>query len=148
MAEEKVVNVVAQWAKGMTFVARADSGHAVVMDATAKEGGEDSAPRPMELLLISYAGCTAMDVIAILRKFGIYPDDFRVEISGRRRDRHPRHYREVTLKYILRGRNIPRERVERAVELSQNKFCSVTPMFKALADVKYEIIIDENALDR
>ncbi len=144
MAEEKIVNAVANWAGGMTFVARANSGHAIVMDATENEGGDDSAPRPMELLLISYAGCTAMDVVAILRKFGVVPDEFRVEITGKRRKTHPRYYKEVTVKYILSGEHIPRDKVERAVELSQNKFCSVTPMFKALAEVNYEIIINEN----
>ncbi len=142
MSKEKVVNAVAQWVNGMTFVARANSGHAIVMDATVEEGGNDSAPRPMELLLMSYAGCTAMDVIAILKKFNVFPDDFRVEITGTRRERHPRHYKDVVLRFILKGENIPRERVERAVELSQNKFCSVTPMFKALAEVRYEIVIN------
>lgn len=142
MAEEKVVNAVAKWAGGMTFVAKANSGHAVIMDASEAEGGDDSAARPMELFLISYAGCTAMDVIAILRKFGVVPDSFRLEIAGKRRGRHPKYYKEVTLRYILEGKNIPREKVERAVELSQTKFCSATPMFKALAEVNYEIIIN------
>ena len=123
------------WTDGLQFVGRTDGGPAVVMDNP--EGG--SGASPMELLLMGTAGCTAMDVISILKKKRMPVTGFRVNISGKRADDHPRRYTEVGIEYVVYGADIKPEAVQRAIDLSENKYCGAMASLNARITHSYRI---------
>lgn len=125
-----MVKAKVKWVDHMRFIGHADSGHAVVMDSSEDNGGLDTATRPMELLLISLGGCTGMDVVAILRKMRVPFSGLEIEVSGIRREAHPRIYTRVEVLYRIFGKNLPEDKVKRAVELSWTKYCSVTEILR------------------
>ncbi|HEU23854.1 MAG: osmotically inducible protein C [Mesoaciditoga sp.] len=129
------------WSGKMKFTAHTESNHEVVMDAYTDVGGEDSAARPMEVLLAALAGCTAMDVISILEKMKTTPRDFKIEISYTKAKEHPKVYTDIHLKYIFYG-NVPKENAEKAVNLSQTKYCSVSAMLRKAANITYELVFE------
>lgn len=135
--------VEVKWIDGMRFVAIPESGHAVIMDSSKDKGGLDSGPRPMELLLISLAGCTGMDVIYILKKMRVQVQGFELKIDAERRREHPRYYSKVHVKYVFYGKDIPEDKVREAIELSQQKYCSVSATMKAVGEVTYSFEIKE-----
>jgi len=135
--------VEVKWIDGMRFVAIPGSGHAVIMDSSKDKGGLDSGPRPMELLLISLAGCTGMDVIYILKKMRVQVQGFELKIDAERRREHPRYYSKVHVKYVFYGKDIPEDKVREAIELSQQKYCSVSATMKAVGEVTYSFEIKE-----
>ena len=99
--------------------------------------GDGEYPSPMEVLLMALGGCTAMDVLAILNKKRLEPEDFKVEVEGKRRDTFPKIYTEIKVKYIVKG-DIPEKALEQAIKLSMEKYCSVSAMLKATAKVEWE----------
>ena len=128
--------------KGMHFVGMLD-GYEVPIDADKSVGGEGKGPKPKGLMLTALAGCTAMDVISILRKMKIEPESFSVETEADLTDDHPKVFKAIRIVYRLRGKGIERSKVEKAVELSQDKYCGVSAMLKMAAPIEYEIVIDE-----
>ena len=106
----------------MQFVARADTGHAIVMDATKENGGFGSASSPMEVLLMGLMGCTAMDVISILKKKRQKLQGFKIFATGERAAEHPRAYVAIHLEYVAYGA-VELEALARAVQLSEEKYC-------------------------
>jgi putative redox protein len=116
-----VTNASITWIENMQFVARGDSGHAVVLDAAA-EGGFDSAARPMELLLMGALGCTAMDVISILKKKRQPIEGFRVFAKGERAEEHPKRFTKIHFEYVAYG-DVDPAALARAIELSETKYC-------------------------
>ena len=128
--------------EGMHFVGELD-GFDIPVDADAKVGGQNRGPKPKGLMLTSLAGCTGMDVISILRKMKIEPEAFSVETEAELTDEHPKVFKTLKIIYRLKGKHIPKEKVERAVELSQDKYCGVSAMLKAAVPIEYEIIIEE-----
>ncbi len=136
MPEAKV-----KWVDGMRFVGHADSKHGIVMDAGDASGGEDTGIRPAELVLISVGGCTAMDVVFILRKMKVAFEDVEVVVNGQWSPEHPKYWSRIELKYIVKGTNIPEEKVKKAIELSQEKYCSVSETLRRCVEVShtYEI---------
>jgi len=127
----------------MRFVATAQSGHAIIMDTDKDKGGFNSAPTPMELLLVSLAGCTGMDVIYILRKMKIEPEQFEIVVKAERAEEHPKVYKKTEITYLLRGKSIPEDKVKQAIELSQNKYCSVSATMKEVGEITYNYKIVE-----
>ncbi len=125
----------------MSFTGVADSGHPVEMDTAPAVGGEDKAARPKELVLHGLAGCTAMDVISILRKMQVPPDEFRVEASAEMSEEHPKVFTSIHMKYIVKG-NVPEDRLKRAIELSQDLYCGVSAMLKKACNITYEYIYE------
>lgn len=123
------MNVKVSWHEGLLFVGKGPSGHAVPMDGSPEAGGENSAPRPTELLLIALGGCTGMDVVSILQKMRTPPRRFWVEIQAERAPEHPKAVRKVHLKYVAEG--VPQENLRRAAELSQQRYCSVSHSLSA-----------------
>ena len=115
----------ATYCGGMRFVGEADSGHAVVMDTTAASGGVDSAARPSELLLIGLAGCTAMDVISILRKKRQPVTGLEVVVRSEQAPDHPKRFTAMTIEYRVTGAGVDPAAVRRAIELSETTYCSV-----------------------
>ena len=125
------------WKGGMSFEGENERGLRIVMDATPAHGGDDLGPAPMEVFLHSLGGCTGMDVISILNKMREPVDEFYIEIEAERAPEHPKVYTKVHLKYIFRG-NLNPKKVQKAIELSSYKYCSVTAMLRKTAEVTYE----------
>jgi putative redox protein len=121
---------VAVWREDTVFDVSADSGQHVITDGAAKAGQS-----PMELLLTALAGCTGADVLDILRKKRQDVTGLEVRVTGERSEAHPRVYTSVEVLFIVTGRNVQPEAVSRAIELSREKYCSVTAMFRGTATV-------------
>jgi len=130
------------WNGGMQFEGSADSGHKLILDSSPDVGGNDSGFRPMELLAISLAGCTAMDVISILRKKRQGVTAFEVKVDAQRANDHPHVFTEMKVTYVLRGRGIDPAAVARAIQLSEEKYCPAQAMIRQAAPITlaYEII--------
>lgn len=124
------------------FVGISPSGHAQVLDTNHERA---SAATPVELLLIALGSCTAVDVVSILRKKREQVTDYRVEVSGTRRDEHPRAFTRMEVRHILRGRNLSEKSVAQAIELSETKYCSVAATLRPTAEIvsSFEIINEE-----
>jgi putative redox protein len=130
---------IIQYAADDFFIATTPSGHALAIDVKSER---KTAPGPLELFVVGLGSCTAADVISILHKKREQVTDYRIEIRTTRRDEHPRAFRRIELKHILRGVNLSTEAVERAIALSTNKYCSAVATVRATADVvtSYEIV--------
>ena len=126
------------------FVATTPTGHAQVLDTN---GGRSSAASPLELLLVALGGCTAVDVVSILNKSRAQITRYDIEVSGRRRDEHPRSFEQIEVHHILHGRNITERAVERAIKLSEEKYCSVAATLRPAAAIisRYTILPDSES---
>ena len=134
----------ARWVEGMAFMGEAGSGHAVVMDGAPEYGGRNIGIRPMEMLLIGLAGCTAFDVVQILRKGREPVTGCEVEVEAERADSDPKVFTKIHLVYRVTGPGISPVKVERAVTLSKEKYCSASIMLGATATMSSAIeIVDE-----
>ena len=122
------------WHEGMRFVGVGPSNHAVVMDTDAV-GGEGAGPRPVELMLMALGGCTGMDIVAILNKMRTPPKKFEILIEAEREKEHPKAVRKVRL--IYRAWGVPKENLERAAQLSQERYCSVSHSLSA--EITHEV---------
>jgi putative redox protein len=116
-------------------------GHTFLIDADESVGGKDRGPRPKALLLSGLAGCTAMDVTSILGKMKVSFDSFKVEIDAHLTDEHPKIYDKIHVRYVLTGSDIDRSKVERAVELSEERYCGASAMLRQAAEITSEIVI-------
>ena len=132
-----------KWVEAMSFLGEAGSGHAVLMDGAPDAGGRDLGPRPMEMLLLGLGGCTAFDVVLILKRGREKVTDCVVEIEAERAEGDPKIFTGIRLLYKITGRNLSRDKVERAVALSDEKYCSATAQLRALAKISHEIEIIE-----
>lgn len=128
---------------GMQFVSKTPSGHEVIIDASPEVGGANSGPRALELFLLGIGGCTGIDVAMILKKMKVEYKDLRVKLETERNEEHPRYFKKINVKYIFKGKDLPMEKLERAVKLSQEKYCSASATVKGMAEVTYEIIVEE-----
>jgi putative redox protein len=127
----------------MSFVGETGSGHAILIDGAPEHGGRDLGMRPMELVLLGAAGCTAFDVVMILRKARQPIADCAVEAEGERAAVEPKVYTRIHLRYTVAGHGLDRRQVERAIKLSKEKYCSATIMLAKTAEITYEIAIVE-----
>jgi putative redox protein len=127
---------------GLRFVGEAASGHSVVMDGDLEVGGNDTAIRPSELLLVGLGGCTGMDVISILRKKRQPVTGLEISIKGEKADNHPKRYTDVEVEFTVTGKGVDEEAVKRAVELSMERYCSVKATFEGSAKVgwSYKVV--------
>lgn len=127
--------------EGMMFVAEAGSGHAVVMDAAPDVGGRNLGSRPMEMVLMGAGGCSAIDVVHILRKSRQDLVDCVVELDAERAGEDPKVFTRIHFHYVVTGRGLNSAQVERAIKLSKEKYCSATIMLAATAEITsdYEI---------
>jgi len=134
------------WSKGLSFTGSAEgSGFSLPLGADPKVGGANDGFRPLELLLVGLAGCTAMDVISILEKKREEVAAFEVRVHCEQAGDHPRVFTRITIEYLLTGRNIDRESVERAVGLSETKYCSAQAMLRKAAPIERTITIRDAA---
>ena len=138
MSSEETKAVV-QLAGTDLFIGLSPSGHAFAIDAYRVS---NSAPSPMELLLLALGSCTGVDVVSILKKKRQDVTEYRVEVRGQRRDEHPRSYKRTEVHHIVTGRNISEQSVAQAIELSEKKYCSVAATLRPTAEIvsSFEII--------
>jgi len=127
----------------MAFSAVADSGHTVIMDASAEAGGEDRGVRPMEMILMGLGGCTSIDVVMILEKARQDIQGCKVEISAERAETDPKVYTHIHVHFIVSGKNLNADKVARAIELSAEKYCSVSIMLGKTVHIEHDFEIIE-----
>jgi len=130
------------WKGDMAFETLVD-GHLLRIDASDEAGGHDTGMRPKKLMLVALAGCTAMDVIMILKKMKIEPEDFHVQVDGHLTEEMPKRYDSMKIIYEFRGPGLPLDKIRKAIELSQEKYCGVSATLRGSVELSYEIILKE-----
>ncbi|MFB3909720.1 MAG: OsmC family protein [Candidatus Eisenbacteria bacterium] len=138
----------ARWTGGMGFEGKFSTGHDIKMDTSVDQGGGDTGPRPIEMLLMGLAGCTGMDTIAILQKKRQKISSFQVTVTGERREEQPRVFTHVKVTYEVKGENLDVEAIRQAVHLSEEKYCSVSNMLKKAIPIVYEIRVKKDGAAR
>ncbi len=141
------MKVTVKQLKGLTFAAKGESNHWLMMDNAEEKGGSGAGSRPMELILMGLGGCTGMDVAFILKKSRVAYDYLEVELEGKQAESIPRVYEEITIRFIIGGRNIPENKVKQAIDLSAEKYCSVSKMLEKSVKINhdYRIVEEEQA---
>jgi putative redox protein len=129
------------WKNRMSFEGSSDSGFTVPLGTSPEVGGDDDGFRPLELLAVGLAGCTAMDVVSILSKKRQELTSFEVRVHADRQDEHPKVFTHLTIEYVLSGNDLSREAVERAVQLSADKYCPAQAMFAKIVPIDLKITI-------
>lgn len=119
------------------------NGHKMIIDSAEEFGGNDEGPRPKSLMLVALAGCTGMDVALMLKKMKIHFDDFKISVDGNITDEHPKHFDHMHVTYIIKGKNIPLDKVEMAISLSQEKYCGVSYSYRLAMKLTHELIVEE-----
>lgn len=127
--------------EGMLFVARTGSGHVATMDGAPEGGGNNLAPRPMEMLLTGAGGCAAYDVVLILKRGRHAVKGCQVKVSAERAETDPKVFTQIHFSFVVSGDNLPQAAVERAVKLSHEKYCSATAMLGATAQITHSVSI-------
>lgn len=133
--------VTLQHRENMSFKVNVN-GHDMILDSSREFGGNNEGPRPKSLMMVALAGCTGMDVVSILQKMKVQIDDFKVEVEGNITDEHPKHYDHMHIRYIFRGKNIPPDKVNHAINLSQEKYCGVSFSYRQAMKITHEVIIE------
>jgi putative redox protein len=128
---------------GLRFVAEGSTGHSVVMDGDLEVGGNDTASRPTELLLMGLGGCSGMDVISILRKKRQDVTGLEIVVKGEKAESHPKKFTDIHVEYVVRGRGISEDAVKRAIDLSMKRYCSVKATIEGTAKITYSYRIVE-----
>lgn len=131
------------WVEARTFLAESGTGHAVVMDGALEAGGRNLGPRPMEMLLIGMGGCTAFDVVMILEKGRHAVTDCQIGIEAERAETDPKVFTKIHLHFRVVGKNLPLSAVQRAVDLSAEKYCSASIMLGKTAEITHTIDVIE-----
>jgi putative redox protein len=129
---------------GMRFDVETGTGHHVILDAAEHNGGQNSGPQPMEMLLVALAGCSGMDILTILRKKRQDITGYELRIYGMRAEEHPKVYLDITLEHIFSGHNIRPEAVERAIELTEERYCGASAMLGKTATIGHTFSIIED----
>lgn len=132
-----------KWMDGMSFVAETGSGHLVTMDGAPEGGGRNLAPRPMELMLVGAGGCTAYDVVLILKRGRHDVRDCSVRLVAERAETDPKVFTRIRFLYTVSGHKLKREVVERAIQLSAERYCSASIMLAKTAEITHECEIVE-----
>lgn len=130
MAQE----IKTQWEGQMLFNADTLGGNFKI-DAAEESGGQGKGVRPKALMLTSLAGCTGMDIVSLLKKMRAEVDDLDINVAGELTDEHPKIYNKVTLEYVFYGKNLKKDKIEKAIQLSAEKYCGVMEMFKQFAEI-------------
>ncbi len=140
------MKAVVKWLDNMSFVGESESGHSVVMDGPPESGGRNLGVRPMEMVLLGMGGCTAFDVVLILKRQRQTITDCYVELTSERAEEAPKVFTKIHVHYVVKGKNLDDKKVARAVDMTAEKYCSVSIMLAKSVDVThdYEIIDAES----
>lgn len=128
-----------KWNDNLKFEGIGDSAHKIPMDASESAGGDDSAARPLEMLLAGLGGCTGIDVVLILKKMKAEILDFDIDIEAKRSEDHPKRFEKIHLNYYIKGKNLDEKKVKKAIDLSENKYCSASASLNAEITSSFEI---------
>jgi len=137
-----ISKIECRWIENMAFEAEVND-HLIIMDADEMSGGSNLGPRPKALTLVSLAGCTGMDVISILKKMKVTPDEFHVSVEGELTEEHPKYYKKIIMTYFFKGNDLPDDKLRKAIELSQEKYCGVSALLRKGTEIDYEIKLSE-----
>ena len=130
------------WSDKMSFTTNVN-GHEIIIDADESVGGEDKGPRPKPFMLVALGGCTGMDVISILKKMRVEVEGFNVKVEGERTDEHPKYFKKMHIIFEFRGKDLPMDKLEKAVSLSEERYCGVGALYRMAIEVTSEIKIVE-----
>ncbi len=130
-----------RWLRDVSFVGQSGSGHSILMDGPPEAGGEDLGLRPMEAMLVAMGGCSAFDVVTILKKGRQAVTDCVVDVVAERAEGPPRVFTKVHLEFLVEGRDLNVSAVKRAVDLSAEKYCSATMMLRSTVDITHSVEI-------
>lgn len=133
-----------KWIEGVAFIGESETGHAFVMDGAPEGGGRNLGPRPMEVVLLGTGGCTAYDVVAILRKARQQISDCAIEIDAERAATDPKVFTRIHFHFVVKGRGLQRQHVERAIHLSAEKYCSASIMLGKTAEMTHDFELVED----
>lgn len=133
------IKAALKWVDGLQMVGRSGKSPAIIMDNVEQGSG----PSPMQLVLIGVAGCSAMDVVSIMKKKRANMTDFEINISGERAEEHPKRYTRINMEFVFSGKAIKPKDAERAIELSITKYCSAVASLNATIEHTYRIIEEE-----
>jgi putative redox protein len=129
------------WLEGVAFESTGD-GHSITIDAPFEAGGQNKGIRPKMLLLASLGGCTAVDVVLILQKMKVKLTNMRIMVEGKLTEAHPKVYESIVVKYHFSGEDLDITKLQKAIDLSQEKYCGVTAMLRNSVKISYQIIIE------
>ncbi len=130
------------WLENMAFEANVN-GHKITLDASDNVGGENRGTRPKPLMLVALAGCTGMDVVSILKKMKVKVEAFNVVVEGELTEGHPKQYTRMHIIYEFKGNNLPLDKLEKAIGLSEERYCGVSALYKKAIGITTEIKIIE-----
>lgn len=141
MSDKHIINT--EWKGNLTFEADID-GHKVIMDTTTEAGGNDTGSSPKKLMLVALSGCTGMDVVSILKKMHVEIEKCSIEVQGDVSDEHPKRYTKMHVIYKFTGKNLPMDKLQKVVIMSEETYCGVEALYKMAIQVTSEIQIIES----
>jgi len=134
--------VTTKWLSNMAFESDVN-GHKILLDADSSAGGENRGPRPKPFMLLSLGGCTGIDVISILKKMRVDIDEFNVRVEGELSEEHPKHFVKIHVVYEFTGKELPMDKLKKAVELSEERYCGVSAVYRKTMEMTSEIVVKE-----
>ena len=137
------MNISVNWVDGMLMVGKSHSGHSITMDGPPEIGGDNLGVRPMEMLLLGVAGCTMIDVVTTLKKMRQDLTNCETKLSAERADEHPKVFTNIHIQFILNGQDLDPKKVEKAITLSAEKYCSASIMLGKTASITHDFEIVE-----
>ena len=137
------MNISVNWVDGMLMVGKSHSGHSITMDGPPEIGGDNLGVRPMEMLLLGVAGCTMIDVVTTLKKMRQDLTNCETKLSAERADEHPKVFTDIHIQFILKGQDLDSKKVEKAITLSAEKYCSASIMLGKMASITHDFEIVE-----
>jgi putative redox protein len=141
MSEKHSINT--KWINDMAFEADVD-GHKIMMDSSPESGGHDAGSSPKKLMLVALSGCTGMDVVSVLKKMRVEIKECSIEVQGDVAEEHPKRYTKMHVIYTFTGKNLPKDKLRKAVSLSEETYCGVEALYKLAIVVTSEIKIIES----
>ena len=140
MKETEVVST--RWLENMSFESEIN-GHKLIIDAKEEVGGQDRGPRPKPMMLAALGGCTSMDMVSILKKMRVELKSLNVIVEGELSEEHPKRFTKMHVIYEVEGDNLPMDKIEKAVSLSEEKYCGVSAVYREVIEITSEIRIKE-----
>ena len=137
------MNISVNWVDGLLMVGKSNSGHTITMDGPPESGGENLGVRPMEMLLLGVAGCTMIDVVTTLKKMRQDLSHLETKINAERATDHPKVFTDIHIQFILKGQNLDEKKVDKAITLSAEKYCSASIMLGETATITHDFEVIE-----
>ena len=137
------MNISVNWVDGMLMVGKSHSGHSITMDGPPEIGGDNLGVRPMEMLLMAVAGCTMIDVVTTLKKMRQDLTNCETKLSAERADEHPKVFTNIHIQFIIKGQDLDPKKVEKAITLSAEKYCSASIMLGKTASITHDFEIQK-----